>query len=148
MREGHRGLGPLPSFTCIDRPSMRGVTRPKARDRCYRLSAQRRQRYRANSSVSSPVSGSITVWPIVTQPSLQAWGRSSWWSCSLVDGCAGCAVDSFMAASSVGCPASGGASTFPRGHFQLTNHNLPPCITKRNSVFLVLLNLVLYLEVG
>src|SRR5215208_8240165 len=39
---------------------------------------QRRQRYSAYSSVSSPVSGSIAIWPIVTQPSLQAWGASSW----------------------------------------------------------------------
>src|SRR5215217_6168297 len=39
---------------------------------------QRRQRKSAYSSVSSPVSGSTTIWPSVTQPSLQAWGHSSW----------------------------------------------------------------------
>src|SRR5215217_7497356 len=39
---------------------------------------QRRQRYSGYSSFSSPVSGSRAIWPIVTQPSLQAWGRSSW----------------------------------------------------------------------
>jgi hypothetical protein len=31
MREGHRGLGPLPSFTCVDPSSKRAVTRPTAK---------------------------------------------------------------------------------------------------------------------
>ena len=46
------------------------------------------------------VSGSITICPIVTQPSLQAWGRSR----SSVDGCAGYAVDFSVA---IGCTPFG-----------------------------------------
>jgi hypothetical protein len=34
----------------------------------------------AYSSHSLLVSGSTPGWPSVIQPSLQAWGRSSWWS--------------------------------------------------------------------
>jgi hypothetical protein len=123
----HRSKG---QRKCRSSPRAARKRRPRRPEGCPGLitylasSAQRRQRYRANSSVSSPVSGLMTVWPIVTQPSLQAWRCSSWWSWSSIDGCAG-ALDSFTAASLVGCPGSG-VLPAPAGPSTLRSHYLKP----------------------
>src|SRR5215217_1116184 len=76
---------------------------------------QRRQRKSAYSSVSSPVSGSTTIWPSVTQPSLQAWGRSSWsswWGAAVKGSPAGGILLMSTVASLSGCgPEAGSAGT-------------------------------------